>query len=305
MEINCVRSDDIYSKIIKAQPAKKDDIFRYELMKPFEDKWACYNVPLKAKQENGYDVIIASNMLGYLSPREIDQKLTESVRLLSENEFWQSCQSAMEKALTGFEEAGIALPVQKYLYTILLADPKSPYTILSDGYSGDGGIPGYIFGAITPNDYTIARMPAALAHECNHNVRFQFEKWRDDISLARMMISEGLAENYATFLYGEENLGPWVSKVDMETLHNYIKPIVKDALDVTGMDNLTSYLYGDDIAKMRGYFPVGLPFCAGYACGYYMIKHYLKKTGKTIFEATVTPSDEILETIEDFWQIKK
>lgn len=45
--------------------------------------------------------------------------------------------------------------VQNYLYTILLADPQSPYTILSYGYCGDGGIPGYIFGAIIPNDYAI------------------------------------------------------------------------------------------------------------------------------------------------------
>lgn len=38
-------------------------------------------------------------------------------------------------------------------------------------------------------------MPTALAHECNHNVRFQFEKWSDDISLAGRMVTEGLAEN--------------------------------------------------------------------------------------------------------------
>ena len=25
-------------------------------------------------------------------------------------------------------------------------------------------------------------------------------------------------------------------------------------------------------------YPVGLPYCAGYACGYLLIKHYLKKT---------------------------
>jgi uncharacterized protein YjaZ len=301
MEIKNIRSDEIYKKIIAAPLEKKDDIYRYEMMKPFEKKWACYNVPLRAKQKNGYDVVMASNMLGYLAPSKVDESQKESVNLLSENSFWQSCQTSIEDALGRFVNAGIELPVQNYLYTILLADPQSPYTILSNGYSGDGGIPGYIFGAITPNAYTISHIPAALAHECNHNVRFQFEKWHDDISLAGMMVTEGLAENYATSIYGEEKLGPWVSKIDMETLNNYIKPLIKDALDVTGMDNLTSYLYGDEIAKMRGYFPVGLPFCAGYACGYYMIKHYLKKSGKTIIEATLTSTEEILKEVEDFW----
>ncbi len=38
--------------------------------------------------------------------------------------------------------------------------------------------------------------------------------------------------------------------------------------------------------------PVGMPYCAGYACGYQLIKHYLNKTGKTIFEATITPTAE-------------
>jgi len=32
-----------------------------------------------------------------------------------------------------------------------------------------------------------------------------------------------------------------------------------------------------------------------------MIRHYLKKTGKTIIEATLTPTEEILREIEDFW----
>lgn len=301
MEIKNIRSDEIYKKIIAAPREKRNDIFRYEMMKPFEKKWACYNIPLKAKQENSYDVVMASGMLGYLAPAEIDENQTENVHLLSDNAFWESCQTAIENALGRFERAGIALPVQNYLYTILLANPQSPYTLLSDGYSGDGGIPGYIFGAITPNAYTIARIPAALAHECNHNVRFQFEKWRDDISLAGMMVTEGLAENYATSIYGEEMLGPWVSKIDANTLTHSIKPIIKGALDAAGMDNLTSYLYGDEIAELRGYFPVGLPFCAGYACGYYMIKHYIKKTGKTILEATLTPTEEILKEIEDFW----
>ncbi|WP_375293641.1 hypothetical protein [Clostridium estertheticum] len=32
-----------------------------------------------------------------------------------------------------------------------------------------------------------------------------------------------------------------------------------------------------------------------------MIKYYLKKTGKSIVEATLTPASEILREIEGFW----
>ena len=33
-----------------------------------------------------------------------------------------------------------------------------------------------------------------------------------------------------------------------------------------------------------------------------LIQAYLKKTGKSIIEATVTPTEEILEATKDFWQ---
>lgn len=299
--VKAVRSDFIYKKIMEAPANKKDDIYRYDLMQPFEKKWATYHCPLKAKQPNGYDVVMASSMMGYLSPQKIDSSVESKINLLGDNEFWNKCQHSIELSLQHFVEAGVDLPLKEYLFTILLSDPKSPYSIMNDNYCGDGGIPGYIFGSLVPSEYTMSRLPVALAHETNHNVRFQFEKWTNDISLGAYMISEGLAENFATSIYGEDQLGPWVAKTDLQTLNEYIKPLMRDALDVQGFDNITAYMYGDEMAKMRNFFPVGLPYCAGYACGYYLIKHYLKKSGKSIVEATLTPSQEILAETEGFW----
>ena len=115
------------------------------------------------------------------------------------------------------------------------------------------------------------------------------------------MVSEGLAENFATYLYGEDKAGPWVKKTDMKMLNEYIKPIIYDGLNVQGLENLNAYLYGDEMAALQNYPPVGLPYCAGYACGYYFVKHFLKKTGKSIIEATLLPAKEILDAAEDFW----
>ena len=116
-----------------------------------------------------------------------------------------------------------------------------------------------------------------------------------------MMVSEGLAENFATHLYGEDKAGPWVTKTDMQTLNEYIKPIIFDGLSVQGLEKLNAYLYGDEMAALQNYPAVGLPYCAGYACGYHLVKHYLKKTGKSIVEATLLPANEILKATEDFW----
>lgn len=301
MKITAVRSDNVYAKIMNAPIENKNDIYRYELMMPFEKKWACYSVPMKATTPNGYDVIMASSMLGHIAPTKVDNTQKENIEKLSSDYLWNACQKSIEKSLACFSDNGIDLPVKEYLYSILLAEPENPYIILCDGYSGDGGIPGYIFAWFVPNDYTINHLPVALAHETNHNVRFQFIKWKNDITLGEMMVSEGLAENFATHLYGEDKAGPWVTKTDLKTLNEYIKPIIHDGLNVQGLENLNAYLYGDDIAILQSYTPVGLPYCAGYACGYHLIKHYLKKTGKDIVEATLLPANEILDAAEDFW----
>ena len=301
MRIVSVRSDGVYSKIMSAPFDRKNDIYRYELMKPFEKKWACYSVPMKAAARNGYDVIMASGMLGHMAPTAVDEKQKHNIELISDNAFWKRCELSIQNSLNCFIEHGVKLPVQEYMFTILLANPESPYTVLNDGYCGDGGIPGYIFVWLTPNEYTLNHLHVALAHETNHNVRFQFIKWKNDITLGEMMVSEGLAENFATQMYGEDKAGPWVTKTDMVTLNEYIKPIIHDGLDVQGLENLNAYLYGDEMAALQNYAPVGLPYCAGYACGYHLVKHYLNKTGKSIAEATILPASEVLDCVEDFW----
>lgn len=302
MKVIPIYSNKIYKKILNADTKeKKENIYRYELMNEFNEKWSCINVPIKAKQEGGYDVIMASSMLGYLEPSKIDKSKDDLVNSLDNEDIWNACTDTIKKSLQLFVDAGIQLKRDEYKYTVILPNAQSVYTKMSENCCGDGGIPGSIFLTLIPDDHTISRIPPILAHECNHNVRFQFIKWSDNITLEEMMINEGLAENFATWIYGEESLGPWVTSTDIDSLNDYIKPLIKEALNVQGLAEITAYLYGDDIAKAQGYYPEGLPFCAGYACGYYIIKHFLKKTGKSIVEASILPYDEIKKELTDFW----
>jgi len=110
-----------------------------------------------------------------------------------------------------------------------------------------------------------------------------------------------LAESFAAELYGKELIGPWVTSTSSEQLEE-IKPIISSQLQLTGMAEMAPYLYGDEIAEIQGQIPVGMPYAAGYAYGYHLIQAYLKKTGKSIIEATVTPTEEILEATKDFWK---
>ena len=302
MKVNRVYSPDIYRKIMLAEQDKKDDIYRYDMMMPFKGKWDIYHIPMTPKYPGGYDIIMANRMFGLASPSDIDGSYEEQINSLANDDMWAACQDSIEKALIRFYDNGIDLKIEEYTYSILLADPKSPYTIMNDGYCGDGGIPGFIMGWLIPTEKNIKRLPVALAHETNHNVRYQFIKWTNDVNVAEMIVSEGLAENYATTIFGEEHLGPWVTKTDME-LMPLIKEIIHDGLEVTGFDNITSYLYGDEMAEMRQFPKVGLPYCAGYATGYYLIKYYLEKTGMPIEKATTLPAEEILKAIPEFWEI--
>lgn len=301
MNIKAIRSDDIYRKIMSASNEEKDNIYRYELMKPFEFKWQCIGIPLKDEALGGYDVVSAAGMGGNYAPSQITSERLAEIEQISDDAFWDACENSIRNTLEGFEAHEITLPTQDYVFTVILNNPQNPMSAMMGDYCGDGGIPGYIIGTIIPNEKSLKMLPIALAHEANHNVRWQFMQWSPNISLADMIVSEGLAETFAASLYGEDKIGKWVTQTSLDTLETVIKPIIKEHLMEADFNKLSSFLYGDEIMALRGGTPVGIPYCGGYACGYALIAHYLKKTGKSIYAATITPTADIIKETEDFW----
>ena len=204
MIVKSVYSPDVYRKIMNADQDKKDDIYRYELMLPFKGKWDCYHIPIKASKEGAYDIIMANNRMGLFPPSKVNLTTKDWIEAISDQNLWDVCRKSIENALERFISKGIELKVQEYLFSIFLADPENAYTKMNEGYCGDGGIPGFVMGWLIPNENNLRKLPAALAHETNHNVRYQFIKWTNDITLGEMLVGEGLAENYATAIHGEE-----------------------------------------------------------------------------------------------------
>ncbi|MFD0590971.1 DUF2268 domain-containing protein [Paenibacillus sp. GCM10027627] len=301
MEIISLRSDHIYKKVLQAPQTERVEFYRQEMLAPFIKKWEIQHIPFKSAEPGGFDAMTLNDMMG-ISPAQL-HLFSAEIEALSSDSFWQECEEAVAKSFRLFEEHGVNPPVSRYLFTILLGNPNNPILMMNEGYTGDGGIPGYIICSMVPNEYTMPRMKAALAHECNHNVRYQFIEWDfSAVTLGELIVSEGLAEYYATSLFGEELLGPWVSKTSEDTLNKQIKPVLKQKLQLAGFGNITPYLYGDELTQLQNGAPVGMPYCAGYACGYYLIKYYLEKTGKTIYEATIIPADLILKEAEGFWE---
>lgn len=252
MKVTAIRSDEIYRKIVDSSKEKREDIYRYELMKPFEFKWKCIGIPLKVDNIIGYDVVSISVMNGGYKISEIDKNNIVEIDKISDDGFWKACKTSILNTLENFENHGIMLPV-------------------------------------------------ALAHEANHNVRWQFMQWNSNLTLGDMIVSEGLAENFATLMFGEDKVGMWVKKTSIDILENTIKPTIKANIYEKDFNKISAYLYGDEIVSMHGLKAVGMPYCGGYACGYELIKYYLEKTGKNIYEATITSTKEILRETEDFW----
>lgn len=107
------------------------------------------------------------------------------------------------------------------------------------------------------------------------------------------LVIEGLAESFAGELYGNDLLGPWVTSFDKENLE-FSKEVIKDVLDMKGFTEVSSYMFGDTIAKEQGYQPVGLSSFAGYAVGYQAVQSFMKINNAGIEEATLLGTDDIL-----------
>ncbi|GIP22910.1 hypothetical protein J22TS3_31850 [Paenibacillus sp. J22TS3] len=94
-------------------------------------------------------------------------------------------------------------------------------------------------------------------------------------------------------------LGPWVTSFDDENLQ-YSTEVIKNALDVKGFAEVSSYLFGDTIAKEQGYQPVGLSPFAGYAVGYRAVQSFMQINNVRINEATLLGTEEIIRNCRLF-----
>lgn len=270
----------------------REHFFRYSMMKPFEKMWNAINIPIYAKQTNGYDVIMATNMLGYLDVSETKMG-QQALTVLKEIQALQTVYDTLNDCIHFIEKNHLKIDAHELKFGMYIADPKK--LEFQKGYCGFGGIPGFIHVSIYPNAYNISRIPAVIAHEFHHNVRFSYFDWdHGNVTVGDYLIIEGLAESFAKELYGEDLLGPWVTSFDQEDLEYSIE-IIKDSLDIKGFAEVSSYMFGDIIAKEQGFQPVGLSPFAGYSVGYKAVQSFMELNRVGIKEASLLTTDEIVK----------
>lgn len=195
---------------------------------------------------------------------------------------WDEAQKAIDFAVGNLQKAGITMP-EEITLGIFLGDPVK--LAQSEGYTGAGSMPGYIQIMIAPNAQNLPKLPACIAHEFHHNVLFSNVTWNFmKITLSQYLAVEGLAESFASALYGDDFIGPWVTGVKGAELEK-ARDIIGKNLDVAGFMEVRKYIFGDHpmVPKSEA---LGIPYCGGYSVGYHATQAYLRKTGKTIAEAT-------------------
>jgi uncharacterized protein YjaZ len=230
---------------------------------------------------------------GLYCPGPDDAAALSALDRLEAANTWARSLATLERAAAALNPEAHGLTPPTVNFTCVLADP-GVIGERNDHYTGNGGTPGVVMLQVWPTPYNIERLEPIVAHELHHNVRFLFEPFTMHTTVGQYLVAEGLAEAFAAEQTDEALLGRWTLGLAPEALEP-LRPVYRDALDVSGFSEIRGYIFGDWAAAEHGYRAIGLPDFAGYALGYRLVRAYLERSGRTAAEATYVPWREIVE----------
>ncbi|GAA3400038.1 DUF2268 domain-containing protein [Paenibacillus hodogayensis] len=291
MNINAIDTLRSQRTVLEAEPERRAELYRELVVEPLQPIWETILARIPAAGGDRPDPV---RLMGLYDPTGApsEEEGLRALTLLERAGTWEGCVEAARQTIDRLRPEAHGIVPQDVLFTLALAD--SHKFAEPPGYTGSGGTPGQAIVIVWPSAYNIPRLPAIVAHELHHNVRLSYEPWTRDTTVGQYLVMEGLAEAFAAELYGEERLGPWVSVLD-EAGHEEVKPRYREALHVSGFNDIRGYMFGDLEGDAYGFAKKGLPPYAGYAVGYRIVTSYLRRSGKTAAEATYLPWQDIVE----------
>jgi uncharacterized protein YjaZ len=285
---------------LKAAKTKRIVVFEERVMDPLRPFWEPFLAMMPGAQDHAdeHPALAAAKTFNFYTPDLDVAAGLQALDRLKEAGTWTESVATIERswAALGPEEHGIDLP--RVSFAFVLGDPPKLET--QGGYTGFGGMPGLVMVLGWPTDENLPKLPAAGAHELNHNVRFLFEPFHPmETTVGQYIVAEGLAEAFAAEICGQENVGPWATALSADQVEA-VTPRFRESLEVKGFNHIRGYIFGDWAAEKSGYEPVGLPDFAGYTVGYEVVRAYIDRTGKTAAETTYIPWRDIIEGSEYF-----
>lgn len=278
-----------YRRLLAARDAaEREAIFSAELVQPFAGL-----VAIMGGGGDGAGMFRQWGMSPDMFAGPQAEQTARHVEALAAADAWNKAARALDDGQAAFAHVTDRVPQRDVVFGLMLADLSN--VPLQRGYSGFGAIPGWIMTIYgVPDDYNLYRLQAATVHELHHNLLARvFPVNMMTWTVGEYMVMEGLAESFAAELYGEDTIGYWVTDFDYSRLED-TKRRIRDALDVTGFNQIRGYIFGDDMAGVSGIQKVGVPAFAGYAIGYHLVQAYLKRTGKCVADATFIPARQII-----------
>lgn len=270
MKINILDTRKFYSEMLSLPDNERSTYFDDKLLQPFAPVFERTRMPRNSE---------ALSCLPLTGTDDIAKAMLN--QLIAVNA-WEEAKKAIEYASRNLLLYGIDLPDEITL-GIYLGDPTR--LAQSEGYIGAGSMPGYIQIVIAPDSQNLSKLSACIAHEFHHNALFFNVKWNFmNVTLSQYLAVEGLAENFAADLYGQDFIGPWVTGISGADLEK-TRGIIGKNLDVAGFMEVRKYIFGDH-PMLPESEALGIPFCGGYAAGFHATQAFLCKTGKTVAEAT-------------------
>ncbi|GJM79005.1 hypothetical protein HMSSN139_15010 [Paenibacillus sp. HMSSN-139] len=128
MNITTLRSDRIYQKVAQAAPEDKLELFRNEMMAPFMGQWKIQQIPFRAEEANGFDVITFNSMM-HRAPDQITPQITPEIEMISSDTFWLECEHAVRESFRQFSENGV--PASRLRLCVYYSTRKSGKPLLA------------------------------------------------------------------------------------------------------------------------------------------------------------------------------
>ncbi|MCC6615612.1 MAG: hypothetical protein IT320_19220 [Anaerolineae bacterium] len=289
MHFDILDVERIYRRLLAApDDASREAIFDAELVAPFDGL-------ARIMGGSGRASFAQWGMTPALFGGEMAARVMAYVDALAAADAWGRFADALNLGWRAFSAYHDRITLDKSVAALLLADmSNAPW---ARGYAGFGAIPGWLMVSYwQPDAYNLARVEAATVHELHHQLMgasLAAGGVNMMASLADYMLGEGLAESFATELYGEDVAGPWVTDFPEAELAR-AKAIYREALDLTGFDTLRAYIFGGQIAAMYDLPQVDVPRMTGYALGYKIVQAYRQRTGKSVVDISFVPPREVI-----------
>jgi uncharacterized protein YjaZ len=246
------------------------------------------------------DLVALHHMGGGFRVDREDERALPALDALRDADAWGRIERALHEGLTRQLEAtpGIATPEELRVLLVLGDAADRHFLDVALGMTANGSVGGYQWICVWPSEENLVRLETVAVHELNHNLRYCTVPWDPaTVTVGEQIVSEGLADAFARQLYGDE-LG--YARIGVPHLHDdAVFAKVVTGLEVTGMQNFTAWVHGDETAARYGATPVGLPMGAGYAAGNRLVDAYLAATGRTAAEALLVDRKDVIDTALD------